>query len=193
MSLVLILFFLAGRLCWFHVEVTRLTYFLQHFLGFWCFKCRVWSLVRCSLSIFFNSAGGRPRCSNYEFVLERIRFTLSECGNVKSCTLNVSNKWIIFMLSCRAVFRLEFCFSRLPQMAASKNCSKNCFQYLSAKSSLVWLWTQPITRHEAACVKVFWRRTIEAFSFLAEPHTVTVHRPPVRPHHRETNVRSHTF
>ena len=51
-----------------------------------------------------------------------------------------------------------------------KNCSKNCFQYLSAKSSLVWLWTHPITRHEAACIKVFWRSTIEAFSFLAELH-----------------------
>ena len=127
MSLVLILFFLAGRLCYAanlilplvsRWEVTRLTYFLQNFLGFCCFKCRVWSLVRCSLGVFFGSAGGRPRCSNVEFVLERIRFTLSECGYVKSCVMNVWNKWTIFMLSFRAVFSIEFCFGRLPQMAA---------------------------------------------------------------------------
>ena len=58
MSLVLILFFLAGRLCYAanlilplvsRWEVTRLTYFLQNFLGFCCFKRRIWSLVRCSL------------------------------------------------------------------------------------------------------------------------------------------------
>lgn len=45
-----------------------------------------------SLSIFVGPAGGRPRRSNDEFVLERIFFTLSECLNVKSCMLNVSNK-----------------------------------------------------------------------------------------------------
>ena len=45
-----------------------------------------------SLSIFVGPAGGRPRGSNDEFVLERIFFTISGCVNVKSCMLNVSNK-----------------------------------------------------------------------------------------------------
>ena len=45
-----------------------------------------------SLSIFVSPAGGRPRLSNDEFVLERIFFTISECVNAKSCMLNVSNK-----------------------------------------------------------------------------------------------------
>ena len=117
MSLVLIFFFLAGRLCfaanlilplvsrW---EVKKLTYFPQNFLGFCCFKLQVWSLVRCSLSIFFGTAGGGPRRSNDGFVLERIRFTLSECENVNFCKRNVLNKWIIFMLSFRAVLVLNF-------------------------------------------------------------------------------------
>ena len=129
MSLVLILFFLEGILCfaanlilplvsrW---EVTKLTFFLQNFLGFCCFECRVWPLVRCSLTIFFGSAGGRPRRSNDGFVLERIRFTLSECGNVKSCKLNVSNKWIIFYPVFPCSVSIEFCFGQLPQMAAIK-------------------------------------------------------------------------
>ena len=94
--------------------------FLHYFLRFCFFKCRIWSLVRCSLRIFFGFAGGRPRRSNYEFVLEGIRFPLSECGSVKTCMLDVSNKWIIFMLSFRAVFITEFCFGWLPLMAAMK-------------------------------------------------------------------------
>ena len=75
-------------------------------------------------------------------------------------------------LCCLAVqcLVLNFVSADNPKWLHRKNCSKNCFQYLSAKSSLVWLWTQPITRHEAACVKVFWRSTIEAFSFLAALH-----------------------
>ena len=72
------------------------------------------------LSIFVGLAGGRPRRSNDEFLLERIFFTISECVNAKSCMLNVSNKSIIFMLSFRAVFSIEFFFGRLPQMAAIK-------------------------------------------------------------------------
>ena len=39
---------------------------------------------------------------------------------IKTFMLDVSNKWIIFMLSFRAVFIIEFCFGWLPQMAAMK-------------------------------------------------------------------------
>ena len=73
-----------------------------------------------SLSIFISPAGGRPRRSNDEFVLEWIFFTVSECVNVKSCMLNVPIKWIIFMLSFRALFSIEFYFGRLRQITAIK-------------------------------------------------------------------------
>ena len=85
----LIFFFLAGRLCcaanlilplvsrW---EVTKLTSFLQNFLGFCCFECRIWSLVRCSLNTFFGSEGGRPRRSNDEFALEESASLFQSAG-----------------------------------------------------------------------------------------------------------------
>ena len=177
MSLVLILFFLEGILCfaanlilplvsrW---EVTKLTFFLQNFLGFCCFECRVWPLVRCSLTIFFGSAGGRPRRSNDGFVLERIRFTLSECGNVKSCKLNVSNKWIIFYPVFPCSVSIEFCFGQLPQMAAikkKKNCSTSSyFQHLSVKFILFWFWPQPIKRHETDIQKWLWPGLVNSAS-----------------------------
>ena len=42
--------------------------------------------------IFYGSADQRQTRSKVEFVLERIRFTLSDWGNVKACMLNFSNK-----------------------------------------------------------------------------------------------------
>ena len=123
-------------------EVMKLTNFLHNnnFVGFCSFNCRIWSLVRCSLSIFFGPAGGRARRSNDEFVLWRIRFTLSECGNVKTCMLNVSNKWIIFVLSFRAVF-ITGCHQ--------KNCwTSTYFQY---RLGQVYL-----TRHETDIQKRLW-------------------------------------
>ena len=41
------------------------------------------------------------------------------------------------MLSCRAVFSLEFCFSRLPQMGASKKIVQKFF-FCIFRPSLVW-------------------------------------------------------
>ena len=85
----LILFFLAGRLCcagnlilplvW-RWEVTKLTSFLQNFLGFCCFECRISSLVRCSLSTFFWLRGWKNTTFKWWICPRRIRFTLSECG-----------------------------------------------------------------------------------------------------------------
>ena len=85
----LILFFLAGRLfCAANLilplvsrwEVTKLTSFLQNFLGFCCFECRIWSLVRCSLSTFFGLRGWKTTTFKWWICPRRIRFTLSECG-----------------------------------------------------------------------------------------------------------------
>ena len=46
-----------------------------------------------AISIFFGSPGrSKPGRSNNEFLLDRIRFTLSEFRNVKTCMLNDSNK-----------------------------------------------------------------------------------------------------
>ena len=42
--------------------------------------------------IFYGLADQRQRRANVEFVLKRIRLTLSEWGNVKTCVLNFSNK-----------------------------------------------------------------------------------------------------
>ena len=148
MSLVLIFFFPAGRLCcaanlilplvsrW---EVKKLTYFPQNFLGFCCFKCQVWSLVRCSLSIFFGTAGGGPRRSNDGFVLERIPFTLSECENVKFCKRNISNKWIIFMVSFHAVLVLNF--------VSANYC--NFFLFLVSLGQVYFVLVLTSTNHKA--------------------------------------------
>ena len=46
-----------------------------------------------------------------------LSFRVREC---QDCMLDFSNKWIIFMLSFRAVFIIEFCFGWLPLIAAMK-------------------------------------------------------------------------
>ena len=104
----LILFFLAGRLfCAANLilplvsrwEVTKLTSFLQNFLGFCCFECRIWSLVRCSLSTFFGSEGGRPRSSNDEFALEESASLFQSAGRIGKKTQDreiwLQKKWVM--------------------------------------------------------------------------------------------------
>ena len=54
-----------------------------------------------------------------EFVLGRIRFTCSECGNVKTCMLQI-NELYLCCLPLKS-FITEFCFDRLPQMAVIKD------------------------------------------------------------------------
>ena len=106
------------------------------------------------LSIFSGSA----TCSNDEFVLERIRFTLSECKDDKTCIVNVSNKWFFF----NAVFPCSVYYYILFQRIAANSChQKNYsatthFQYLSAKFILFWFWPQPITTHETDIQKWLW-------------------------------------
>ena len=107
--------------------------------------------------IFYGSADQRQRRANVEFVLERIHLTLSEWGNVKTCMLNFSNKWLIFLLSFHAMFITEFCFVRLPQMAVIKKYPASThFQYSSAKFILFWFWLQPITMRETGIQKCLW-------------------------------------
>ena len=118
-------------------EVMKLTNFLHNnnnFVGFCSFNCRIWSLVRCSLSIFFVSAGGRARRSNDEFVLplERIRFTLLECGNVKTALYAECFKYMNYFY---AVFPCSFYYWILFRPITANGCHrKNCwtstyFQY----------------------------------------------------------------
>ena len=66
-----------------------------------------------------------------EFLLGGIRFTCSECGNVKTCLLQI-NELFLCCLPLKS-FITEFCFDRLPQMAAIKEI----FQLLPI-SSIFW-------------------------------------------------------
>ena len=68
---------------------------------------------------------------------------------VRENMLKVCNKWIIFMLSFRAVFIAEFCFSRLAHYKWPKP-KKKMFKFYSFPISLgqIWFWPQPVTAHE---------------------------------------------
>ena len=88
---------------------------------------------------FLCLRGWKTATFKWWIVLERIRFTLSECRNDKTCILSVSNKWIIF-LCCLSVQCLSLVYYWiLLQPIATNGCHrKNCststhFQYLSAR------------------------------------------------------------
>ena len=67
---------------------------------------------------------------------------------VRESMLKVCTKWIIFMLSLRAVFIAEFYFSRLAHYKWPK--PKKLFKFYSFPISLgqIWFWPQPVTAHE---------------------------------------------
>lgn len=125
------------------------------YITFWVFcffKYRIGFLVRCSLNIFFGSADERPWRSNDEF--NRIRFTLSECWDVKTCMLNVSNRWIIFyaVFPCSVYYwSLRRPIFNLNQLQRTKSIS--C-------SEMDMAWTVPL------CLIIFRAITVSDIPYL---------------------------
>ena len=110
-----------------------------HFLGFCFFKYKIWSLVRCSLSIFFASAAGRRRRSNDTFYWNsKESFRVQKWQDLYTKCF----KQINYFLCCLSVqclllnFFAADCRKWLP--------SKNIFNFYS---SPVYLLSKPIFRN----------------------------------------------
>ena len=148
----------------------------------WPISCRIfWGFVAlnagfdlwCDAVQAFSLA---PRVEDHDVQIMNLYWKES-ASLFQSAGMSSLVRWMFkineLFLCCLAVQCLVLIFvsADYGKWLHRKNCwTSTYFQYLSAKSSLVWLWTQPITRHKTTYVKVFWRSTIEAFSFLAELH-----------------------
>ena len=80
--------------------------------------------MRCSLKIFFVSAAGRPRRSNDELYWKETASLFQIAGMTRLVYWLFQINELCFMLSFRAVFITEFCFGRLPQIAAIRKIAQ---------------------------------------------------------------------
>ena len=84
-----------------------------------------------------------------ECVLGRIRFTCSECGNVKTCMLNVSNKWIILCcLSLLSVYLLNFVSIDYRKWLPSKKLFK-FYLFLVSLGQVYFVFVLTLNNHKA--------------------------------------------
>ena len=81
-----------------------------------------------------------------EFLLGGIRFTCSECGNVKTCLLQI-NELFLCCLPLKSSIT-EFCLDRLPEMAAIKEFF-NFYLFLVSLGQVYFVLVLTLNNHRA--------------------------------------------